>query len=350
MEINQASTTMQHPSNRQPLSEPHAPAPRRKWGRVARRVAVVFLGLCGGLVLVTELVKWRMDRHFYDGYDPTLSCELRIRHQEIRPDYRRVDFTFTGVRGTAIPTLLALPHIARTPPPYPCIVFLHGIGQKKKFLDVIASRFTDAGFAIACFDQYTRGERRLPRDSSYVEQARAFRRRAALTVIEARRLLDCLGRRGDIDQRRFYLVGASYGAITGAVAAALDRRFRAVGLCYGGGDFRKLLPSREVRRVLGRWSVPVAWIVAWWLAPADPVRYVAMISPRPVLFQNGTHDSLIPTEAAKALYTAARAPKHITWYDSDHVGLDRAHTVRVLEEVTRWLLEQDAQFRADAGK
>ena len=307
------------------------------------------LGLCAGALLIIELVKWRMDRHFYDGYNPGQSCELRIQGTEIRPRYRRIAFTFIGMRGIRVPTLLALPRNGKAPAPYPCIVFLHGIGQKKEFLDVIAPRFTEAGFAIACFDQYTRGERRLPKDASVFERAWAFRRRAALTVIETQRLLDCLGHRDDIDRRRFYLLGASYGAITGATAAAFDPRFRAVVLCYGGGDFRKLLPSREVRNVLGRAVVPLAWIVSWWLAPADPVRYIARISPRPILFQNGTHDGLIPTAAARAFQDAAKPPKHVTWYDSDHVGTDRAQTARVLEEATQWLVDQDAPFRGKNG-
>ncbi|NOY82436.1 MAG: alpha/beta fold hydrolase [Kiritimatiellaeota bacterium] len=320
------------------------PARPRSWRRRVRFAALCLLGAVLALMLAIQAVKWHMDRHFYDDYDPDLPCELRIRARETRPAYRRIDFTFVGVKNTSVPALLALPRLER-PPPYPCIVFLHGIGQKKEFLDVIASRFTERGFAMTCFDQYTRGERRLPRDTPYAEQARAFRRRAALTVIETRRLVDSLRDRDDIDPRRFYLVGASYGAITGAVAAAFDSRFRAVVLCYGGGSFRKLLPSREARRVLGAAAVPVAWLGAWWLAPADPVRYVGRIAPRPILFQNGRHDGLIPTEAARALYDAARLPKSITWYDSDHVGLDREHTVRVLQEVARWLLEQDAPFR-----
>ncbi len=321
---------------------PARPRPRRRRARIA---TLCLFGTILAVMIATQIVKWRLDRRFYDDYDPNLPCELRIRGRETRAAYRRIDFTFLGVRDSPVPTLLALPRLERYPGPYPCIVFLHGIGQKKTFLDVIASRFTDQGFAMACFDQYTRGERRLPRDTPYGEQAKAFRRRAALTVIETRRLLDCLERRNDIDPRRFYLVGASYGAITGAVAAAFDTRFRAVVLCYGGGNFRKLLASREAGKALGAAAVPVAWIVAWWLAPADPVRYVGRIAPRPILFQNGTHDGLIPTEAARALYAAARPPKHITWYDSDHVGLDREHTERVLDEVARWLLEQDTPFR-----
>ncbi len=172
------------------------------------------------------------------------------------------------------------------------------------------------------------------------------------------------------------MVGASYGAVTGSTVMAKDRRLRAGVLVYGGGDFRKLLHSyanhlgmaaalglidgrnlnpekpplpkltlsqeRKVRVVIGC-IIPVA---RYFLGVADPIHYAGQISPTPVYFQNGTHDVLVPAAAGKALQDAAREPKKITWYESDHVGINLEHTKRVLEDGLRWLLEQDDPFRA----
>jgi fermentation-respiration switch protein FrsA (DUF1100 family) len=69
---------------------------------------------------------------------------------------------------------------------------------------------------------------------------------------------------------------------------------------------------------------------------------VAEIAPRPVFFQNGTHDSLIATPAAQAFYDAAADPKEILWYDSDHVGEDEEHTWKVILDAIAWLKKQDA--------
>jgi hypothetical protein len=55
---------------------------------------------------------------------------------------------------------------------------------------------------------------------------------------------------------------------------------------------------------------------------------------------------LVPAAAGKALQDAAREPKKITWYESDHVGIDREQTMQVLEDGLKWLIEQDAPFRA----
>ena len=72
---------------------------------------------------------------------------------------------------------------------------------------------------------------------------RAFAQRAAKTVNETRRLIDYLSAHPDIDPQRIYLVGASYGAVTGSIVMAKDKRLRAGVLVYGGGDYRKLLDS-----------------------------------------------------------------------------------------------------------
>jgi hypothetical protein len=54
----------------------------------------------------------------------------------------------------------------------------------------------------------------------------------------------------------------------------------------------------------------------------------------------------VPAAAGEALQKAAGEPKKITWYDSDHVGIDLEHTKRVLRDALQWLLEQDEPLRA----
>ena len=91
-------------------------------------------------------------------------------------------------------------------------------------------------------------------------------------------------------------------------------------------------------------------IVRYFLGAADPIHYAGEISPTPVYFQNGKYDVLVPASAGKALQDAAREPKKITWYESDHVGIDLEQTKRVLEDGLKWLLEQDDSFRAPEEK
>ena len=290
------------------------------------------------LLVAGALYKAMADRRYYDGYDAALALDPVVRGKEAREGYTRVDFTYQSLPGMMVPTLLALPLDGKAP--MPCIIFLHGIGQSKGFLDDIAKYYTAKGFAIACFDQYTRGERKLTTKNPFL-QLTGLRRRAALNVIDTRRLVDYLQTRDDIAKDRIYLVGASFGAITGCNAVAYEPRIRAAVLTYGGGDLGLLLSSDAAKQELGIWHTPVRMIAEYVTAPAEPLRNVARIAPRPVLFQNGDHDRLIPLDAAKALVNAAGEPKKFTIYDSDHVGVDEQQTIQVLEDSVEWLQEQD---------
>lgn len=302
----------------------------RSWSR--RAVAVSTAVLVGSLFAVS-VVKARSDAAYFEGYDGAAPLNARVWDDSASLDYRRIEFTFDGLPGQPVPAVLGVPKDGEA---FPSVIFLHGIGQDKSFHDEIAPIFTEAGFAIATFDQYTRGERKLD-DANLFEEALALRRRAALTVVETRRLVDYLVTRDDIDPDRIYLLGASFGAITGSTAAAFEPRIRAAVLTYGGGDFPKLFASREAKAALGPLHGPVAALTGYLMAPADPIQYVAGIAPRPVLLQNGEADGIIPPSAARALQDAAAQPKQVVWYDGDHIGLDEDHVRRVLDDTIAWL-------------
>lgn len=311
--------------------------------------AIRFIVLsCAALVLLMFVcilaIKRNADSHYYDGYDSNTPLNVMIKSEEDRPDYRRIAFSYDSLPGEAVPSILALPLNATGP--FPCVVFLHGIGQDKEFLDEIAAPFVQAGFAIVSYDQFTRGERKQ-KGSGPLDELRNFKRRGALTVIDTRRMIDVLTSREDMAKDRIYLCGASYGAMTGSAAAEYDRRFRAVALCYGGGGYKNFLNNKEAEDMvlqeakIPRWKFkllkPIGYFLLWYLSPSDPVKHVGGISPIPVFFQNGTHDILIPTAAAKAFQEAAKEPKEILWYDSNHVGMDKAHTEKVLLDAIAWL-------------
>lgn len=280
--------------------------------------------------------KLSWDLHFYDGYDPKAPLNVVIRAEEDRPAYRRIDFTFDGYPGEAVPSIMALPKVGGR---FPVLIFLHGIGQNKKFIDEIAEPFIKEGYAMVTFDQLLQGEREV--NGNYLKQGLEFRRRGAATVNETRRLIDYLETRPDIDTKRCFLLGASYGAITGSTVAAFDKRLAGVVLCYGGGDIRKLVDSKMAGEVVGP-AMPLAKeIAAWYMGPADPCRYASHISPTPVLFQAGKNDSLVPPASSAALIDAAKDPKDVIWYDSDHIGFDRAHAERVLNDALAWVKAHD---------
>lgn len=308
-----------------------------------------------GLIVVLWVAKARMHARTFDGYDPAAPLNAEIRSDEVLDDFRRIDFVFDGRADSddplvrRVPTTLCAP--VDDPGPWPTLIFLHGIGQRRDFVEEIAAPFVEAGFAIVSSDQYTRGERSLPRNTPALEQGLALRTRAALNVLETRRLIDYLETRDDIAHDRIYLMGASFGAVTGSNAAAFDERIAGAVLCYGGGHIPTLIDSDVIRGEVGSWIRLVRILAAAFFGPLDPVQHVHRIAPRPILVQGGSFDQLVPAAATKALYDAAGDPKELVIYDSDHIGLDPDHVVVVLSDTLQWLLVQDAtrQVQADAS-
>ncbi len=313
--------------------------------RIARQLALlVILG-----VLILAAWKVFLDATYFRGYDATAPLNFQLAEEKETPAYHWKKFSYTGFRGDRVPAVLATPKEA--PGPFPCVIFLHGIGDDKDFMaeHKLDEPFVNAGFAFACFDQLMRGERKRQGQSGWAEAA-AFRVRAAHTVNDTRRLIDYLVTRPDIATNRIYLVGASYGAVTGSTAAAFDERIRAVVLTYGGGNLRKLLTGDALRNEIKLWSLPMA-IVAWYFGSvSDPVNYIGRISPRPILLQNGKADTVVAPAAAQALQDAARQPKTILWYEGDHLGktrdLDMPLTTRVLTDALKFIQKVDATATA----
>ena len=341
-------------------------------------------GLLLGLFVVAMLAKVYADHKYFDNYDPKAPYNVQVLETEtVNADnpakgYEIAKFTFDGFKGEKVPTLLSMP--LKHSKPVPTVVFLHGIGQSKGFLKEITAPFNQTGFAMASMDQFMQGERKLPKGTSGLESLRAFQQRPAKTINETRRLIGYLASRPDIDPTRIYLVGASYGAITGSTVLAMEnqdkKRIRGGVLVYGGGDLGKLINSTATRLGIAvgfGWVDPklanpekpplpkltptqdrIAGAIIWCVTPLaryfggvmDPIHYVDKIAPTPVYFQNGEHDVLVPAPAGKALQDGAKEPKKITWYDSDHVGIDLEKTKIVLRDGLQWLLEQDNPLRA----
>jgi dienelactone hydrolase len=329
-----------------------------------RRVLLrVLLVLVVGSVLIVGVflgVKAYADRHFYEGYDHALPLNasagdivavekpIEAFGQTLDARYRRQRIEFEARPGERVPAVLTFPMEADGPAPV--IVLLHGSHQDKEFIEDICTPFNEAGFAMVCFDQYMRGERSVKGNPWVI--GKAYRARSWKTVHDTRRLIDYLETRPDIAADRVYLVGASYGAITGTAVLAREKRIKAADLVVGGGNLRLLAHAPEVRREMPGWMLPVAGpLIAFAIGPAEPVLHAPRIANQPILMQNGSNDGVITPEAGKALFAALPEPKEIRWYPIDHPDREAKgeEVLKMLNEGLEWLVAQDQARRGNAA-
>ena len=229
---------------------------------------------------------------------------------------RQRHITFTSVHDQRVPALLTLP--TNVEPPFPTILFLHGVlGHKDSFNQKKRSDFLAAnGYATMRIDGQYRGEREVALGEGLgVRTDYYYRNRDAMlqTAVDLMRSLDYLESRDDIDMNRTGFAGFSMGGSIGASFCAHEPRVRAVVLAITGGDFRKFKRFAVDAEAGERLTQAYRMV--------DPVLYVSRISPRPLLMINAAHDEIIPREATDALFEAAREPKRIIWYDCGHAEL-----------------------------
>jgi len=320
--------------------------------KIVQRGAIVL----AVLVMALWGFKAYLDNGFIDRYDgnvPLMALEGGIEVVEdvkevfgieVTRNYRRQELSFEARPGEAVPTLITLPSDAEGP--HPAIVFVHGSGQSKGFIEEISTPFNEAGFAMVSYDQHMRGTRRV---DGNLRQALAWRERAWKTVADTRRLIDYLETRPDIDADRIYLVGASWGAITGSTVVAQDKRIKAAVLVVGGGDINTMLAAPLIKdNIPGPVLALARPVVRYLMSAADPVNYAHLATPTPVLMQCGEDDQLVSPEAGEALFAALSEPKELRWYPIDHPGLrreDGPEILRMLDEGLAWLDAHDKQHR-----
>jgi hypothetical protein len=127
-----------------------------------------------------------------------------------------------------------------------------------------------------------------------------------------------LSSRDDVDATRVGVVATSFAVPFATIAAAIDARFRDVGLIYGAGDFASVMAANLDLRP--RWlRRPAAWLATRAFREFEPERHVALIAPRPVLMINGIDDPQMPRHAVESLYDAARDPKTLIWLRTGHL-------------------------------
>jgi uncharacterized protein len=153
-----------------------------------------------------------------------------------------------------------------------------------------------------------------------VNDAKEFREDEIQDVINIRRAVDILFARPDVDRGRIAFVGHSGGAMLGAVAVAVDKRFKAAVFESGLQGFTYHICTSQhpfaagIRKQLDGKLKEYASA----LASLDSILYIGHSAPTALLFQSARLDKGVPQSDAQAFFDAASEPKELLWYDTGH--------------------------------
>ena len=143
-------------------------------------------------------------------------------------------------------------------------------------------------------------------------------------VLDARRGLDYLAERPDIDPQRLGVSGISLGGVLSGVVAGVDPRVKVALTLVGGADFARgfwngLLTRRYRDEILHSGYTYETYQAA--MAPVDAAYWLPQrhFDPENVLMINGRYDLVILPNQAKAL-ALDFGGTHIVWANTGHYG------------------------------
>jgi uncharacterized protein len=255
--------------------------------------------------------------HYYE-YDQDLPLLDSVRLLTDTTDFSLYYLTYQSVHDKKVTALLTLPK--KNKQPLPCIILMHGLGDRKTvdYIEAGNQYLLDAGYAVLRLDISNHGDRfKYDYDFDLTDGYRYWTRDLITqTVFDLRRAVDFIQTREELDPRRIGYFGISLGGIIGTIFCSVDERVEVPVIVLAGGKLN-LMFGKDV----------LSGDTKDYLSIIDPINYVAKISPRPLLMINAAYDDVVPPITSKLLFNAAKKPKEIIWYPAKHhdIPIDKVY-------------------------
>jgi esterase/lipase len=263
--------------------------------------------------------------------------------------YRIIEVSFPSAIDTGYSknsTVIGDYYVPNTEFPVPLAVLVHGMGDYSRIpCRALAGSLVKQN--IACFVPYlTIHSKRLPLELkpgmpylSPEEWYNVYR----LSVIDIRQILDWAMTRREIDSKKLFISGISFGGFVSTITMGMDERIKAGVFVVTGGNANKLTwtnkegkyrdrykrSEAEHFQVISEYELYLDQVKKYGFenVPAkhisfltDPLTFADNLKDRPVLMINAKYDKYIPVESATELWQAIGKPD-IKWYPSGHVTL-----------------------------
>ncbi len=306
--------------------------------RLFAAVILILSAQAAGFARTTDQAKIQEFVAAYQ-YDHSLPLNVTIEQQEDNSAYTVYRLEYDSLNGERIPALLHIPKGAEGK--MPCVISMHGYGMDKSGAGMFAGMLVPRGYAMIAIDAQYHGDRVEEGKDIFSTDIDSDVIALKQTVIDLRRAVDYLETRDDIDAARIGYTGMSMGGFLGSIFMGVEPRVKTAVLVVAGGDWEKLIPLSQVscfvkmREWMSNGGLPLGEISAR-MQIVDPVNFIGMASPRPILFLNSDRDTYVPKPTTEALFEAAGEPKKIAWYTPIDANGHIPQPGKVSKNMVKW--------------
>jgi ketosteroid isomerase-like protein/dienelactone hydrolase len=225
------------------------------------------------------------------------------------------DIRYPSPKGGWVPAYVVVPDGTG---PFAAIEFIHwGQGNRSEFLAEALALASNGAISLLIDAPFNRLER--DRRSGSSDAPEYDRDDDVQLVVDARRGIDLLFQRPDVDPRRVGYVGHSLGATWGGVLVGVEPRIRTYVLMGGLPTMTdRDWPDPVLHERLSKLPSERVSKTDALLAPINPINFVGLSKGAAKLFQFARSDRFISERAANKYYEAAAEPKTIRWYEGSH--------------------------------
>jgi len=280
--------------------------------------------------------------------------------REDRGGYWIEKFQFDNGAGAVVPGYLLLPK--KSAGKSPAILYCHWHGgeyeigkeelfQAKHTPEPPGPAFAMRGFAVLGIDAYCFGERNGRGPGGPAEKGGAGEMTASkfnlwvgrtlwgMMLRDDLMALDYLASRPEVDAERIGVTGMSMGATRSWWLMALDERIK-TGVPIACLTRYQNLIEHEMLKAHG-----IYYFVPGLLNHFDTEAIVALIAPRPALFQNGAADDGSPEDGIRAIEAAVRPAYQLYGKQDDfqsviYPGQGHVYTEEMWQKTLRWMEER----------
>ncbi len=268
--------------------------------------------------------------------------------------YRRDKVVFDTEVTMSVPAYVLVPHGRVAPGP--AILAVHGHGPGKSEAVGLertgtpnadyAHQLARRGYVVLAPDLRCFGERldwnpddHYACDTNLVHAVMAGLNPLAQNLWDLARALDVLEAHALVDPTRIGMAGLSYGGTVTLFLAAIDER---VAAAVVSGYFSSWAEAHKMP-----WNMCGSQVLPGMLGRLEHVDLGALISPRPLLIESGTHDDLFPSTVAaaeverlRAVYASDGAPECVV--HDVFEGIHEWHGVEAFGFLEHWIGPGDA--------